>query len=76
MLNGFCKVSYSNGTVFEGHFKNNLKHGKGKITFKSGNFYEGGFINDKKEGYGEMHWVQDMEVYKGFWKDNMQEGLG
>lgn len=32
-------------------------------------------MKDVKQGYGEMHWA-DGSVYKGFWNDGVQNGLG
>jgi len=32
-------------------------------------------LNDKKEGYGEMYW-SDGSIYRGFWKEGVQNGIG
>ena len=33
------------------------------------------YVHDKKEGYGKYSWP-DGRIYKGYWKDGKQHGLG
>lgn len=42
----------SEGAVYRGQFKNNMRHGEGVQTWKDGRKYEGGFCEDKRDGYG------------------------
>lgn len=41
------------GSVYEGEWKNNKKHGKGKETYPEGSVYEGYFENGYKNGPGK-----------------------
>jgi len=41
---------FSNGKLYEGHFQNNLMHGKGYMVLPSGAVFHGTFINSKPEG--------------------------
>lgn len=45
----------SNGTFFEGEFKNNKLNGQGKITYNNGTVYEGEFKDNKFNGQGKIH---------------------
>jgi hypothetical protein len=44
---GFGTFYYSNGSKYEGEWKENLKHGHGVFTFEDGTTYEGPFENDR-----------------------------
>jgi hypothetical protein len=48
---GYGLMTYSDGRIYEGDYKNNLKEGNGKLTFADGLIYEGEFKNNKNEGY-------------------------
>ena len=37
---------YASGAIYDGCWKNNLKHGPGKFVFKNGRIYEGVFEYD------------------------------
>ena len=50
-VNGFGKIKYDNG-IYEGNFKNGLRHGKGIYKWTVGSSYDGDFKNGKKEGNG------------------------
>ena len=49
-INGI--VFYSDGTKYEGEWKNNMRSGKGKMTYKNNSVYEGNWRNNKKDGIG------------------------
>ena len=51
-MNGFGKITYSSGSVYEGNFKNNQPNGIGKIFFSDGGSYEGSWVNGVIEGKG------------------------
>jgi hypothetical protein len=40
---GFGVWKYSNGTIYEGEFKNDFKNGKGREKYKTGEMFEGIF---------------------------------
>ena len=73
--NGFLKVDYGNGLVYEGEWFNNKKDGKGKMTYKGGGYYDGEWRRDKKNGNGIMKY-NDGTSYEGGWKENEKEGSG
>ena len=52
--NGFCRVSYDSGDVYEGEFKDGRREGAGTLYFNKpgGTRYEGQFKNDLFEGTG------------------------
>jgi hypothetical protein len=56
--------------VYEGQFKNGLKHGEGILTYKNGVKYEGQFQNDKKAGVG--YEMSENEGQKMIYKDWME----
>ena len=41
---------YTNGNLYIGQKKNDLKHGKGKYIFKDRSYYEGGWKDDVMHG--------------------------
>lgn len=43
--NGFGKMEFPSGNMYEGNFKNYQFHGKGKMSFASGNYIEAVFEN-------------------------------
>lgn len=49
---GFGKLFYKDGSVYEGEFKNNKCHGKGTLFFNDNEKYIGEFLNDKMHGFG------------------------
>ena len=66
---GHGKMTYDDGTVYEGDFKDGLANGRGKCEFADGNVYEGEFENDLMHGRGKMTYA-DGNVYEGNWLNN------
>ena len=50
---GAGKAVYSDGMIYEGYWKDDLKHGKGRWINKDGRVYEGMFRHDLKHGLGK-----------------------
>nr|XP_034194396.1 MORN repeat-containing protein 3-like [Osmia lignaria] len=78
---GRGKELYSDGSMYEGDWLNNKRHGCGilsKILTKDNTiryYYIGQWVNDKKHGFGHR-WFEDGSYYKGdFWK-NKRQGYG
>ena len=46
----FKKIHLSDGSIYEGYVRNDIKDGKGKLTDHDGGIYVGQFKNDQKEG--------------------------
>jgi len=60
------KVTYSNGDVYEGSFKNNKRHGQGTYIYKDGGKLSGSFYEDLPS-FGT-------ETYVGKWKGDKYTG--
>lgn len=41
-------MEYASGTVYDGEWKNDLKHGTGICYYATNERYEGTFVNDKR----------------------------
>ncbi len=72
---GFGKMKYENGNVYEGEWKDGKRHGKGEIILVNGGSYEGEWKDDKRNGQGKMLY-KDGSSYEGEWKDDKLEGFG
>ena len=85
------KMTYINGDVYVGYWKNNEREGQGKMTYKNGDVYVGYWKNNerKSEYYPEYYpqWARYVEfqgkmtykngdVYEGDWKNDEREGEG
>jgi len=78
--NGFGIMTWSDGSSYEGYWKNGQSHGEGvfKMGGKSGSiaeYYEGDFKFDKKDGYGTLVMITG-DKYVGMWVNNKMEGKG
>lgn len=51
---GQSTLTYPDGSVFQGEFKNYMLNGKGKITSSNGLCAEGTFVDNKLHGEGEL----------------------
>ena len=69
------KVTLSDGTVYEGEYRNGKRHGQGKMTFPSGNTYEGEWKDGKYYGQGIFTFKGEGK-YVGEWKDSKRHGQG
>ncbi len=69
------KLTYPNGSSYEGQLVNGLKHGIGKCTYPSGAFYEGEWAKDLNHGKGTYIQVDGLS-YKGDWAKDMRHGKG
>jgi hypothetical protein len=41
LIDGYGKLEYNTGTIYEGYFEDGVPHGNGKLIFKNGGWYEG-----------------------------------
>lgn len=39
--------SWHDGSKYEGHYKEGMKHGQGLYEWNDGSFYEGAWVNNK-----------------------------
>lgn len=49
-LNGIARVIFGDGSVYNGYYRNNAKHGQGKETLASGEVTDGIWENNKYVG--------------------------
>jgi curved DNA-binding protein CbpA len=52
--NGFGKMKYIDGDIYEGNFENGYRSGQGKMMYRNGNTYEGNFKDNLPNGSGKM----------------------
>lgn len=71
---GWHRIEYPNG-VYEGHIKDNKRHGQGKYTWHGGNWYEGDWADDLKHGTGKFTWVSG-DTYEGEYFEDNRQGAG
>jgi hypothetical protein len=58
---------YADGSVYEGGFADNRKHGAGKYTKASGDWYEGGWKGNLMHGEGTYWHHRSGWKYVGEW---------
>jgi len=58
------KQTFENGDLYEGSFKNGLKHGKGKLVTRNKRSYEGDWEDDKPHGFG-INTFPNGKIYTG-----------
>ena len=63
------------GSVYEGYFLNDERHGNGRQILYTGDYYEGQYVNGKAEGDGELY-LANGHVYKGQYKNGLSNGQG
>jgi len=68
------KVTFSDGTLWEGEFKNEILHGTGIIKFKDGTTSEGEFENGKL--VKGKRCFADGRIQQGGFRENKLHGVG
>jgi len=77
--NGKGKLeSFSNKSVYEGEFKNDMKEGYGIEKFNDGSIYKGYFVQGKKQGKGMLSLKKEKNnsVFEGEFKEDKICGKG
>ena len=72
---GNGKMTYADGDVYEGEWKNNKKSGNGKMTFKNNSSYDGKWRSDNINGFGVYKYYNG-DVYEGLFVDGNRNGEG
>ena len=69
------RLTYEDGTYYEGAIENGIAHGSGKLYSKDGALiYEGDFVSGKREGQGVMYYADGL-TFTGEWeRDNRLRG--
>lgn len=68
-------ITQANGTVFQGEYNTDMKHGHGIETRPDGSRYEGEYWMDKKTGRGMYTWANGTR-YEGPWYNGVRHGRG
>ena len=68
---GYGKYVYSNGDVYEGEFKGDLRHGDGKYIWANGETYTGQFANGNMNGFGTYTWPTGRASYTGYFENGL-----
>jgi hypothetical protein len=69
------RLTFTDGSLYEGEIENGKPNGKGKKTYNSGEIYEGDWKDGKRHGKGKVTWV-DGGVYEGDFADGKITGKG
>ena len=72
---GVGKITYPDGSKYDGGFKNNLKEGAGIFTFKDGSSYTGYWKNDLKDGRGAFKWADGSKFHGNFENGEIKDGI-
>lgn len=73
--NGYYIEKYTNGSKYEGDFKDGIRHGRGIMTWKDGAKYDGEWKDGMRHGKGIMTWKTG-EKYEGEFKNDERTGYG
>ncbi len=73
--NGYGIGIFDGKGIYDGFWKDNLRHGTGKYKWKNDDVYEGEFVEGKREGWGTYSFATG-EKYVGGWKNDLREGKG
>ena len=66
---------HSDGTTYDGDWKDGVRDGKGVITYSFGDTYKGNIENGMPHGKG-VYRFSDGTTYDGYWKDGVRDGKG
>merc|ERR1711991_945252 len=68
LKNGYGKMVFPSGDVYEGMWVDNKMHGEGTYTYKSsGDIYSGAWEDSKKHGAGRYEFGADFSIFNGTW---------
>jgi hypothetical protein len=73
--NGIGTYKWSNGSVYEGQFKDGIQNGVGANKWSNGDVYKGQYKDGYINGTGTFKWSNGT-VYVGKWKDSEMNGQG
>mmetsp|Transcript_5296 Transcript_5296/g.4490 ORF Transcript_5296/g.4490 Transcript_5296/m.4490 type:complete len:146 (+) Transcript_5296:52-489(+) len=66
---GKGKITFADGSTYEGFFKESRPNGKGRFTNADGDVYEGDWVEGKCHGHGNFYSASG-GIYSGEWYDN------
>ena len=73
--NGWGVALFSDGSRYEGEWKNNMRDGNGIFYWPDGEYYQGEFVLDKRQGEGKYYWPNG-EMFAGKWQNDKRNGDG
>ena len=73
-LHGIGEITFADGVVIKGEFKDGYGNGHGKITDANGDVFEGEFNDGYKNGHGKWTFA-DGDIFEGEYKDGKKNGL-
>jgi small GTP-binding protein len=73
--NGFGKMNYGNGDIYEGNWKDDLRDGEGTLINNNGDKYYGIWKNDVLNEKIEIEYING-DIYKGNLKEGKKNGNG
>ena len=68
-------MKYIDGGLYQGHYKNTVRHGFGKFIYPDGDVYEGNWKAHAKHGSGKLTFANG-DIYVGNMSDDMKSGQG
>ena len=71
--NGYLCVSFENGDIYTGYWRNGLRHGHGKMNYTNGDIYEGDWVDGHRTGQG-VYLTAERQRYKGSFVDGELHG--
>ena len=75
MRHGQGVMTYANGDIYDGEWKEGRMDGKGTKKFRNGNEYEGGVKSGRAHGEGVLTYAAgDLVKSSGEWKDGKRCG--
>ena len=72
---GFGIYRWIDGSIYEGEYQDDLRHGKGRFLWSNGESYEGDYLKDERTGKGVYNWP-DGSFYEGDFLAGKRHGLG
>lgn len=73
---GFGSLITRDGTFYSGYWCEGQRNGMGDMIFPNGDTYSGEWLNNSFDGYGEYHYFSAKSLYRGEWKNGLQNGNG
>ena len=61
-------MKYADGSVYDGEYKMDMRHGTGTYSYVNGDTYAGGWANGVKHGKGCYFFAQTRCQFLGFWE--------
>ena len=71
---GWGILVWTDGSKYEGEFKDGLPNGRGKVVLENEDSYEGQWKDDQAHGFGQF--ITQSKVYTGEWLHDLYHGKG